>query len=277
MFDDIFSTLDDWLSPEYDAAGEDQTVETLPEWDLVPVEEKSDWDYSLQRETPAGDETAEGYEADPDVSNLGFLWDTGWEYAPDACWEPDRFEGWGNPIEDADCWQLQDGQNSCAVVAQIGVYESITGEDISEAEACQIAEENGWFDPEIGTYPENVGKLLEALGIPTEQRYEANLEDIATALERGDKVIVALDANEIWTPIRDPATGSPVEQSNGGHAVWVTGIDQQPDGSVQIILNDSGTPDGRMKAVDAADFLNAWQDYGNLLVVADAPDQPVWA
>jgi hypothetical protein len=32
-----------------------------------------------------------------------------------------------------------------------------------------------------------------------------------------------------------------------------------------------------MKAVDAADFLNAWEDYGNLLVVADAPDEPVWA
>jgi hypothetical protein len=71
--------------------------------------------------------------------------------------------------------------------------------------------------------------------------------------------------------------GSPIEQSNAGHAVWVTGIDQQPDGSVKIILNDSGTPDGQMKAVDAEDFLNAWEDFGNFVVVADAPEQTVSA
>ncbi|NJO65669.1 MAG: hypothetical protein HC836_48625 [Richelia sp. RM2_1_2] len=100
----------------------------------------------------------------------------------------------------------------------------------------------------------------------------ASLEDIADALEKGDKIIVGLDANEIWSPLRDAMTGSPVEQTNGGHAVWVTGIDTEPDGSVKIILNDSGTDSGQMKAVDAQDFLNAWDDYGNLLLVADTPE-----
>ena len=216
------------------------------------------------------------YSAVEDANYSATFDDTVW-YTLDTSWNPSDFDGWGNPFEDADCWQRQESSTSCAVVAQIGVYESITGNEISEAEACQIAQENGWYDPESGTSGENIGKFLEYWGIPTKQRYDATLVDIADALERGDKVIVGLDANEIWYPARDPQTGSPIEQSNAGHAVWITGIDPEPDGSFKIILNDSGTADGQMKAVDAEDFLNAWGDYGNLLVVADAPDEAVWA
>jgi len=178
----------------------------------------------------------------------------------------------GTPAEDAAYWHPQQGSNSCAIVAQLSVYESITGIELSEDTACQIAESHGWFDPETGTPPSEMGKLLAALGISTYQAYDATLEDIATALEEGDKVIVGLDANEIWQPVYDPVDGTAIEQENGGHAVWVTGIEQTDDGSVQIILNDSGTPDGQRKVVDATDFLNAWQDYGNFLVVADTPN-----
>lgn len=164
---------------------------------------------------------------------------------------------------------------SCAVVAQRGILESLTGVDLLEAEVCQIAEGNGWFDPETGTHPEAVGNLLNQFGIPTQQSYDATLEDIADALEQGNKVIVGLDANEVWTPLRDSVTHAPIEQTDAGHAVWVTGIDAQPDGSVKIILNDSGIPDGQMKAVDAEDFLNAWSDHGNFTVVAYPPKQVI--
>lgn len=181
----------------------------------------------------------------------------------------------GDPLNDAAHWQQQQGDASCAVVAQAGVYESITGQPLSEADACRIAEAYHLFDPTTGTPPEDVGKLLEVLGIPTQQYHDATLVDIAHALESGDKVIVGVDANEIWNPIYDPATGQSIEQPEAGHAVWVTGIDEKPDGSIKIILNDSGTPDGQMKEVDAQDFLNAWSDFGNFMVVADAPQASV--
>lgn len=174
-------------------------------------------------------------------------------------------------MEDGAFWEQQQGPTSCAVISQVSVYESITGIDLSEADACRIAQENGWFDPESGTSPEAMGKLLNHLGIETFSTYDADLTQIATALEQGDKVIVGLDAQEIWQPLRDPATGQPLEQANAGHAVWVTGMHQAEDGSVQIVVNDSGAPDGRMKTIDAQDFLNAWRDYGNFLTVADAP------
>ncbi|MBD2207430.1 C39 family peptidase [Calothrix sp. FACHB-1219] len=253
----IFSILDEWLDLDHNLQQED--TDNFG-GDKNPSS-------SGDREPPKTLKQADdNYYLSADAQNYN-EW-----LASDDNWHPSQFDGWGNPIEDAQYWQKQQGSNSCAVVAQVSVLESITGIEISEAQACQVAEANGWFDPETGTTPEQIGKFLEHYGVPCEKSYNASLEDIADALEKGDKVIVGLDAHEIWNPLKDPMTGSPLEQANGGHAVWVTGIDTEPDGSVRIILNDSGTPNGQMKVVDAEDFLNAWEDYGNLLVVADSPE-----
>ena len=179
-------------------------------------------------------------------------------------------ETWGAPLDDASHWRHQAGANSCAVVAQASIYEAITGNQISEAQACQMAESQGWFDPEIGTRPDQMGAFLHGLGVETYSQYNGTLEDIARALDQGNKVMVGLDPHEIWTPLRHPLTDQPLEQPDGGHAVWVTGLTQGPDGSVQVLVNDSGIPDGRMCSIDAKDFLNAWDDFGNHLVVAEA-------
>lgn len=179
-------------------------------------------------------------------------------------------ETWGEPLDDASHWRLQAGANSCAVVAQASIYEAITGNLMSEAQACQIAEQQGWFDPEIGTRPDQLGAFLNGLGIETHSQYDGTLEDIAQALAQGQKVLVGLDPNEVWNPLRNPLTDQPLEQPDGGHAVWVTGLTTMPDGSVQVMVNDSGISHGRMCSIDAKDFLNAWDDFGNHLIVAEA-------
>ncbi|MFP5274617.1 hypothetical protein [Coleofasciculus sp.] len=187
-------------------------------------------------------------------------------------WTPDEpFNGVGEPHLDAQFWQPQTDAASCAVVTQLEVCESLKGVKLPKDATCEFAEANGWYDPSTGTQQDALGKVLEAYGVETEQTYDATLVDIADALERGDKVIVALDGNEIWNPLRDASTGMPIEQVDAGHAVWVTGIHQSQDGSIKILLNDSLTTDGRMKVVDALDFLNAWRDFGNHLVIAQAP------
>jgi hypothetical protein len=259
FLDNPFSMLENWLDSE----------STLPD---DALESKEPSEYLAGDRDPLQTQDSHEIEGESLSDNIVYYDPECHIFSLAADSNLSQFDGWGTPIEDANCWQQQEGSNSCAVVAQIGVYESITGVDISEVQACQIAQANGWYDPEIGTIPEHVGKILNELGIPTWQSYDATLDDIATALEQGDKVIVGLDGNEIWKPVKDPVTGSPIEQSDAGHAVWVTGIDRQPDGSVKIILNDSGTANGQMMAVDAEDFLNSWADLGNFLVVADAPD-----
>lgn len=281
MFDNILQ-LSDWPSWE---AGHEQAQDT-------GVYSESDaWSPHTQHSVATWDVTHDPYhqphpdhitpDGTYDFADVGDQWhltqvldDHSQLYTAGADFYGDII---GNPTEDAQFWHQQTSPTSCAVVAQLSVYESITGNDISEAEVCRIAEENGWYDPDAGTKADNVGKILNALGIPTEQHYNATLVEIADALERGDKVIVGLDSQEIWHPETDPTTGLPLEQEvpNSGHAVWVTGIEEKPDGSVKIILNDSGIPDGQRSEVDAEDFVNAWDDFSNQVVIAHAPQQTV--
>jgi hypothetical protein len=185
-------------------------------------------------------------------------------------WDPAHFHGIGHPLEFSHIWQLQT-QPSCAVMAQADIYQAITGQHLTEQQACQIAQAHGWYDPQTGTPPEAVGNVLNYLGIPTEHHYHSNLNEIADALEHNQPVMVGLNANEIWHPYHDAVTGEPMQLKVDGHVVWVAGMDQGPDGTLKLILNDTGTPGGRIEAVDARDFLNAWADEGNFIAIAHPP------
>lgn len=177
---------------------------------------------------------------------------------------------YGNPIHNARFWRHQQGRNSCAVVAQISVYQSLTGRYISENAASNYAYRRGWFDPRTGTQPRHTGNILNSLGIQTYKPYRGTLWHLKNALARGDRPIVGLDANEIWTP-RYNRYGTPLEQRNAGHAVWVTGIDYERNGAINIVLNDSGTRNGMASVVRYRDFMNAWQDYNCFVAIADNP------
>jgi hypothetical protein len=175
----------------------------------------------------------------------------------------------GDPVSDFSDWHHQAGDNSCAVVAQMGVYESVTHQHMTEQQLCDFAQAHGWYNPQSGTPPQCIGNVLNALGVPTEQHYNGSLSEIAGALARGDKVIVGVNANDIWHAEHAP-DGTPLQHAPAGHAVWVTGINVAPDGSATVYLNDSGTAHGGMMSVDARDFVNAWKDYGNLTVISHA-------
>jgi hypothetical protein len=182
-------------------------------------------------------------------------------------WDPKQFSGIGTPVYDSHFWHEQHGGQSCAVVAQAGIYEELTQHSLPEDEAIRIAQEHGLFDPATGTKPQDMGKLLQLLGVPTDIIWGASIADIAQALEHGDKILVGVNGNEIWSPVHDAATGMPMRQSPAGHAVWVIGLETTPIGPL-VILNDSGMPDGRGEAVSLWDFEAAWDEFGNEMVVA---------
>jgi hypothetical protein len=168
----------------------------------------------------------------------------------------------GTPETDAQYWQQQDTDYTCAVVAQISIYESLTGEYISEDIAATYAENQGWLST-TGTYLVDSDNILNELEVETQQYQNGNIDLIIEALNQGDKLIAGVDANEIW----NPASG---EQTDAGHAVWITGVELNPDNTFDFILNDSGTSDGQGEIVAGADFMNAWNDYDNFLIVVDA-------
>ncbi len=174
----------------------------------------------------------------------------------------------GEPYEVLQYWSPQESDFSCAIASQKALLESITGLDIPELQLAEFAFNNGWFDPNCGTLPANVGNILEYYGIEVVRTYDQTIDDLIGCLNQGDKVLVALDANEIWTPQYDN-NGVPLEQNDAGHVVWVTGIHQYDDGNIEIILNDTGNPSGAGAVVQIKDFMNAWNDYGNYAVIAN--------
>jgi len=183
--------------------------------------------------------------------------------------EPDLLPGaftLGDPVDDARYWHPQESDSSCAVAAQRGVLESILERDFSEHELAQIARDQGWYDPVSGTMPDNLGKLLEYHGIPVEQGFNTSWSDVFEAWDRGDEVIPAVDANEIWSPQLGP-DGQPMEQPDEGHAVWLTGIRQDETGQWCAVVNDPGIPNGRALQVPLVDFENAWDDFGRRSVI----------
>ena len=169
----------------------------------------------------------------------------------------------GDPVRDAEYWHIQDGENSCAIVAQQGILNSF-GIPINEDQAVDICENAGWFD-ETGTKPDAVGKLLETAGIQTIREEECDITDLAEWLAKGEKVMVGLNSDDLWYPQRD-LNGVPVDHPGAeGHLVWITGIEKQRDNTF-VIMNDSGIPNGAGKTVLWADFQNAWDDYSNFAV-----------
>ncbi|MBR8837525.1 MAG: hypothetical protein DSM106950_26835 [Stigonema ocellatum SAG 48.90 = DSM 106950] len=269
MFDDILK-LNDWSSWQTAAASHHTTGSDSNLGINLHDQHHSFWDVSHHPDHFAH---AHG------VASVGNHWDTTGvmhDYSQSYTLGADSsFYGnvIGHPAEDAQFWHEQASNTSCAVVSQLSILESITHTHLSEDAVCKIAQDNHWYDPDSGTKPDDIGKILNAFGVPTDHKHDATLQDLADALNKGDKVIVGVNANDIWHPVKDPVTGEPLPQEIAGHAVWVTGIEQEPSGSVKIILNDSGTPNGCMETVDATDFLNAWRDCGQDMIVAHTPSQ----
>lgn len=186
----------------------------------------------------------------------------------------------GTPAADMQYWHYQTFDNTCAVVAQESVLESLTGQHFSEVSLRDEAMAHGWYTPSGGTPPADVGNLLEAHGIPVQQQTGASLIDIENQLAAGHKVIVGVNAEDIWNNVHPDGGAFPLDSYPGipgqvaDHAVEVIGVDtSNPDGPM-VILNDSGTPDGRGEEVPADVFEEAWSASDDFMVHTENPSTP---
>lgn len=176
--------------------------------------------------------------------------------------------------DDLEHWHPQTYDDTCSIVAQEYILDEIGqdyGIDFSEDELRDTATACGWYIPDGGTPMVCVGNILEGYGVGVEKSINANFEDIDSQLQAGNKVLVAIDADEIWNPdgIDDDdlianLQGMPGQEPN--HTVQVIGIDRSNPNNPMVILNDPGIPDGRGLTIPADDFLNAWEDSNNFMV-----------
>lgn len=182
----------------------------------------------------------------------------------------------GTPGHDSLFW---DGQQSypdtCAIRCQEFILEQFTGREIDEKLLVQEAFEHGWYRPGWGTNPEDVGKLLELHGIAVNRYQHASIFHLAHELAQGHKVIVAVDAKELWhgNSILEEILDT-MGFKSANHAVVVSGIDTSAPNNVRVILSDPGTGQA-VARYPLEQFLDAWRDSNFFMVATRDPAPPL--
>jgi len=173
--------------------------------------------------------------------------------------------GSSNPIH-------QEGLDTCAIKAQQIILNEF-GIPCTEAQLVQFSYEHGWYNGN-GTSPENVGNLLEVAGIHVTRQANANIFNLVSELAQGHKVIVGVDADELWhNSTEEEQHQNWLEDFNndGGipdHALIVAGIDTSDPNNIQVLLTDPGTGDC-CKAYPLDQFMDAWSDSQCYMVSTD--------
>lgn len=173
----------------------------------------------------------------------------------------------GDPAEAMESWHHQETSNSCAVASQEFVLEQLTGREFDESVLRNLAEEQGWYSPRGGTPMEDVGNILEYMGLTVERSHGNSIRDLERCLERGGEVIVGVDSSEIWEGQDDDFFGPGMDAD---HAVQVIGIDYSSPGNPMVILNDPGAANGGGAMISMDVFMAAWEDSGCHMVAAYA-------
>lgn len=170
----------------------------------------------------------------------------------------------GDPEKDMECWHMQAQDYSCAVVCQEFVAEQLLDREFTEAELSRLAYQNGWYDPTSGTPINDVGNILEALGLTVERQDNVSLSELSRMLERGEKVICGVNNMILANPALANLPGM-----SANHAVQVIGIDSTDPNNIQVILNDPGVPNGGGIRHSLDTFMAAWSTSGNFTVSAE--------
>ncbi len=150
--------------------------------------------------------------------------------------------------------------NCCALECEKYVM-SLMGIPFDEQQLMTDAQRNGWLK-DTGTALHNVGRHLESKGVTVTRQYKCTVNDIVSALEAGNYVIVAVDGGEL--------TGDPVEELREDmifgqipdHAVVVLSCDIAQG---KVTLFDPYSPDAEY-VCPVRLFEDAWADSKNYLV-----------
>lgn len=180
--------------------------------------------------------------------------------------------GWLDANADINLWHQQHHDDTCAIVSQEFILESLTGHNFSENELMQEAYHNGWYIPGGGTPLAHVGDLIEAHGIAIDRGQGYTIHDLESKLEHGEKVIVGVNGNDIWNPHTPSFFETLLSDipfmpgQHADHAVQVVSFDRSNPDNPIVVLNDSGTPDGAGERVSLAVFERAWSTSDHFMV-----------
>lgn len=154
--------------------------------------------------------------------------------------------------------------DTCAIKSQQLILEDF-GIHFTEDQLRNEAMAFGWYNG--GTSPEDVGKLLELHGIPVSQYENANIFNLVNELAQGHKVIVGVDAGELWG---NDVFDKMFEDNAADHALIVSGVDTSDPNNIKVIVTDPGTG-SLLKEYSMEEFVEAWADSNCFMMSTNNP------
>ncbi len=176
-------------------------------------------------------------------------------------------------------WELQPTNDTCAVISEMSIINQF-GHELTAGEATYISASNGWYIPGEGTDMAHLGNMMDMYGISNHSVSNATVSDLARELQAGHGVIVCVNSEELsadgplaelWQFIKEHLGLDSAEFSPADHAVVVTGIDVSDSANPQVIINDSGNPDGEALRYPLDKFMDAWENSNFSYTATDAP------
>lgn len=184
---------------------------------------------------------------------------------------------WGEPGQNfKDPFFIQQpDDHSCALRSQQIVLRDF-GIDIPFKDLEKIALDYGVYS-EDGTWTTDIGKVLEIAGVPMHQTWDATIHDLTHELAQGHRIIVSVDAHELWN--NDTIMGKfnnwfndVIGNQGGNHALIVAGVEvnSQAPSDVKVVLTDPGSGDLRIE-YPMEQFMDAWKDSNCFMAATDNP------
>ena len=152
---------------------------------------------------------------------------------------------------------------SCAVRCQQIIMRDY-GIQIPQDELMDYAVEKGWYNPKDGTMTKDIGNLLETCKIGTHASFDNTVYDLVKELESGHRVIVSVDASELWAEPGSDEWKFFQQMKDPNHAVIVAGARIDP------IHPDPGRGDVFIE-YKMEHFVHAWQDSDFYMMATDVP------
>ena len=159
--------------------------------------------------------------------------------------------------------------DTCAIRSQEIILRDF-GINMTQDQLIQEANDHGWYSPGGGTSADDVGKLLELHGVGVTRYDHANVYNLVSDLSAGKRIIVGVDAGELWQPGMGEELRDLVVGESANHALIVAGVDTTDPNNVKVILTDPGT--GHVaKEYPLTEFMDAWKDSGCTMISTNAP------